>query len=226
MGLEAAVGGEVWRLGRADWVGAAVEPSTLTALWFRKGDAPPQRFEFEAPVRPHAAQTLLRLRSLGIEPRILSGDRSDAVEAIARRIGARQWQGGVGPKEKAAVLQSLKAEGRHVLMVGDGINDAAALSLAHVSMSPASASDAAQTAADIVFNGASLGPVVISILAAREARRRVLQNFALATAYNAVAIPLAAFGLVTPLLAAIAMAASSLVVTLNALRITLPREEA
>ena len=92
-------------------------------------------------------------------------------------------------------------------------------------MSPASASDAAQSAADIVFNGASLSPVVVSILAARQARRRVLENIALATLYNAVAVPLAAFGLVTPLLAAIAMASSSLVVTLNALRISLPRKE-
>ncbi len=156
-------------------------------------------------------------------PRILSGDRSDAVAAIGKELAISNWQSGVGPKEKVDVLNSLKSEGRHVLMVGDGINDAAALSLAHVSMSPASASDAAQSAADIVFNGASLAPVVSAVDVARQSRRRVLENFAVATLYNLVAVPLAASGMVTPLIAAIAMASSSLIVTLNALRISIPR---
>ena len=107
-------------------------------------------------------------------------------------------------------------------MVGDGINDAAALSLAHVSLSPASASDAAQSAADIVFNGASLSPVVVALDVARQTRKRVLENFTVAILYNLVAVPLAAAGLVTPLIASIAMASSSLIVTLNALRISVP----
>lgn len=222
-GLEATVNGELWRLGRADWVGGAIDEAASTALWLRKGANAPICFQFEAPLRPAARETLAALTERGIEPRILSGDRSDAVKAIGNTLGIANRKSGVGPRAKAAVLNGLKDDGRYVLMVGDGINDAAALSLAHVSMSPASASDAAQSAADIVFNGASLSPVVIAIDVARQSRRRVLENFAVATLYNLVAVPLAACGMVTPLFAAIAMASSSLMVTLNALRISVPR---
>jgi Cu2+-exporting ATPase len=174
-------------------------------------------------LRPAAGSTLAALSARHIDPRIVSGDRSDAVAGVARVLGISNWKSGVGPKEKAEELNSLKTAGHHVLMVGDGINDAAALSLAHVSMSPASASDAAQSAADIVFNGASLSPVVAAVDVARQSRRRVLENFSVATFYNLVAVPLAACGMVTPLIAAIAMASSSLIVTLNALRISIPR---
>jgi P-type Cu2+ transporter len=222
-GLEATIGGAVWRLGRADWVGGAIAEAASTSLWLRKGSSAPICFLFEAPLRPAARETLAALAKRHIVPRILSGDRSDAVAAIGKELAISNWQSGVGPKEKVDVLNSLKSEGRHVLMVGDGINDAAALSLAHVSMSPASASDAAQSAADIVFNGASLAPVVSAVDVARQSRRRVLENFAVATLYNLVAVPLAASGMVTPLIAAIAMASSSLIVTLNALRISIPR---
>jgi Cu2+-exporting ATPase len=224
LGLEASVGGQIWRLGRADWVGAAAVVASSATLWFRKGTLAPVRFQFEAPLRPAARTTLASLRSKGIEPRILSGDRSGAVTEVAERLGVPNSRSGVGPNEKAAELQALKSAGHQVLMVGDGLNDAAALSLAHVSISPASASDAARSAADIVFNGASLTPVVTAVDVARQSRRRVLENFAVAILYNLIAVPLAAFGLVTPLVASIAMASSSLIVTLNALRISAPRE--
>ncbi len=224
LGLEARVDGEVWRLGRADWVGADSAGTPSTSLWFRRGMRAPIGFQFEAPMRTDAEATISGLRTRGIEPRILSGDRTEAVIAIAAGLGIANWKAGIGPKEKAAELSSLNAAGHHVLMVGDGINDAAALSMAHVSMSPASASDAAQSAADIVFNGASLAPVVASVDVARQSRRRVLENFAVAILYNLVAVPLAAAGLVTPLIASIAMASSSLIVTLNALRIAAPRK--
>ena len=224
LGLEARVDGEIWRLGRADWVGAPADASASAALWLRQGTRISIYFQMDAPLRPQAREMFSQLSDRGIASRILSGDRSDAVAAIAGQVGARDWKAGIDPSAKAFELMSLKSGGHHVLMIGDGINDAAALSLAHVSMSPASASDAAQSAADIVFNGTSLAPVVTAIDVARQSRRRVLENFAVAILYNAVAIPLAAFGLVTPLTAAIAMASSSLIVTLNALRIVLPRE--
>ena len=223
LGLEARVDGEVWRLGRADWVGADAPNAVSTSLWLRRGARVPVCFLFDAPLRPAASSTLAALSARHIDPRILSGDRSDAVEGVARVLAISNWKSGVGPKEKAEELNSLKTAGHHVLMVGDGINDAAALSLAHVSMSPASASDAAQSAADIVFNGVSLSPVVAAVDVARQSRRRVLENFSVATLYNLVAVPLAACGMVTPLIAAIAMASSSLIVTLNALRISIPR---
>lgn len=222
LGLEARVADEVWRLGRADWVGADRGDVPSTSLWFRQGDNTPARFEFETPMRPDARETILNLRARGLESLILSGDRPDAVGSVAASVAISNWKAGIGPKEKAAELDSLKARGRHVLMVGDGINDAAALSLAHVSLSPASASDAAQSAADIVFNGASLSPVVVALDVARQTRKRVLENFTVAILYNLVAVPLAAAGLVTPLIASIAMASSSLIVTLNALRISVP----
>ena len=223
LGLEARVDGEVWRLGRADWVGADAPNAVSTSLWLRRGARAPVCLLFDAPLRPAASSTLAALSARHIDPRILSGDRSDAVAGVAKVLGISNWKSGVGPKEKAEELNSLKTAGHHVLMVGDGINDAAALSLAHVSMSPASASDAAQSAADIVFNGASLSPVVAAVDVARQSRRRVLENFSVATLYNLVAVPLAACGMVTPLIAAIAMASSSLIVTLNALRISIPR---
>ncbi|HEY0105962.1 MAG TPA: heavy metal translocating P-type ATPase, partial [Rhizomicrobium sp.] len=106
-----------------------------------------------------------------------------------------------------------------VLMVGDGLNDCGALALAHVSIAPGSAADVSQRAADLVLRGDSMAPIVEAIDVARKARRLVLENFAFAAIYNLAAIPLAALGLVTPLIAAATMAASSLIVTLNALRL-------
>jgi P-type Cu2+ transporter len=223
-GLEANVEGEVWRLGQANFAGIIAERSTSPTLWFRKGSAAPIRFEFDAPIRPAARSTLAALSARKIESRLLSGDRDDAVAQVAQAVGISKWKANVGPKEKARTLGNLQSEGHRVLMVGDGINDAAALSQAHVSMSPASASDAAQSAADIVFSGASLGQVAVAVGVARQARRRVFENFLVAILYNLVAVPLAAFGLVTPLMAAILMSSSSVVVILNALRLRVGNE--
>ena len=110
--------------------------------------------------------------------------------------------------------------GHCALMVGDGLNDAAALAQANVSISPATAAQASQAAADIVLQGEALRPIAEAVDVARSARRLVFQNFAFAVVYNAFAVPLAAFGQVTPLIAAVAMSASSLLVMLNALRLS------
>lgn len=219
LGVEATIDGVTSRLGRADWVGAEHGDGTASELWFRAGDAAPVRFSFDDPLRIDAAPALNAIASRGIEIEMLSGDREQAAERIARQAGVARWRAGVDPKEKAAILEGLARSGHHTLMVGDGLNDAAALALAHVSISPGTAVDATQAAADMVLQGDTLAPIVDAIDVSRQARRRVLENFAFAAAYNAVAVPLAAAGLVTPLIAGLAMASSSLIVTLNALRV-------
>ena len=137
----------------------------------------------------------------------------------ASAAGINEWRGEVLPAGKLARLAKLEAEGRRVLMVGDGLNDAPALAAGHASLSPANAADIAQTAADAIIQGERLGPVLEAIGVARAANRLALQNFAIAIGYNAVFVPLAVLGLVTPLLAAIAMSASSIAVTANAIRL-------
>lgn len=217
-GLEAVVNGAISRIGRADWVGAMHGDGFSSELWFRAGDASPVRFAFEDPLRADTVPALEAILARGIAIEMLSGDREEAAERVARETGVVQWRAAVDPEEKVARLEHLARGGHRTLMVGDGLNDAAALALAHVSISPGTAVDASQAAADMVLRGDALQPIVEAIDISRQTRRRVLENFAFAAAYNAVAVPLAAAGLVTPLIAALAMASSSLIVTLNALR--------
>jgi Cu2+-exporting ATPase len=150
---------------------------------------------------------------------ILSGDREEAVAAVARAAGIKDWAAELHPNEKIAWLEDLKKAGRKPVMVGDGLNDAPALAAAHASISPATGADISQTAADLVFSGDSLSAVPLSLEVSRLARRAMMQNFGLAALYNVCAVPLAMLGLVTPLIAALAMSGSSLAVTLNALRL-------
>ena len=149
---------------------------------------------------------------------MLSGDRAASVEPVARALGISNWRAGTKPADKIAALEALKAQGKRVLMVGDGINDAPALAAAHVAISPITGSDLAQAASDAVFMGEKLMPVLKAIEIARHARALMRQNLGLAIVYNALAVPLAVAGFVTPLIAAAAMSGSSILVTLNALR--------
>jgi P-type Cu2+ transporter len=169
-------------------------------------------------LRPDAVNVIMALAHLGLDLRILSGDRDDAVEPVARALGIESWQGGLKPADKIALIESLKTNGRRVLMVGDGLNDAPALAAAYVSLSPISAADVTQAQADAVFLGERLKPVLDAVVISRRARRLMTQNLWLAAIYNAIAVPIAIAGLVTPLIAALAMSGSSLLVTLNALR--------
>jgi Cu2+-exporting ATPase len=173
---------------------------------------------FEDALRPDAAPTIRALAALGIDSAILSGDRAAAVAPVARRLGLMA-QTGLHPEDKLAALARATAQGAKVLMVGDGLNDGPALAAGHASLAPASASDAGQNAADAVFLGDSLSPVVTAIQVARATQRIVRQNFVIAIGYNAIAVPLAIAGLVTPLIAALAMSGSSLIVVANALRL-------
>jgi Cu2+-exporting ATPase len=149
---------------------------------------------------------------------ILSGDRPEAVRPVAEQLGVRQWLAGLTPAEKIAVIELLKAQGRRMLMVGDGLNDAPALAAAHVSLSPITAAHLSQAHADAIFLGDPLAPVMRALVVARQARALMRQNLALTVIYNALAVPIAITGQVTPLVAAVAMSGSSILVTLNALR--------
>ena len=138
---------------------------------------------------------------------------------IAGAVGIRTWEARVSPTDKAAYIEKLQSDSTRVLMVGDGLNDTGALAAAHVSISPASAPDAARTVSDMVLLGQSLSPLSDALRTARSARRRILENFGIAATYNAVSIPIALMGLASPLAAALAMSTSSVLVTLNALRL-------
>ncbi|MDJ0977472.1 MAG: heavy metal translocating P-type ATPase [Erythrobacter sp.] len=173
---------------------------------------------FADQLRADASQTLERLQRDGITASILSGDRAEAVEAIAARLGLPA-RAEASPTDKLDTLEGLKARGMRPLMVGDGLNDGPALAAAHASIAPGTASDASQQAADAVFIGRALGPVALAVDVARQTMHVVRQNFALAIGYNLLAVPLALFGYVTPLIAAIAMSLSSLIVVANSLRL-------
>ena len=174
--------------------------------------------EFRDELRPDLSETLTAFAVMGIECRIISGDRMEAVADIAVRLGI-PGIGGVSPEAKLAMLEALKAEGRRPLMVGDGLNDGPALAAAHASIAPGSASDLSQQAADAVSVGERLMPVALAVRAARRTMGIVRQNFGIAAIYNLCAVPLAIMGEVTPLIAAIAMSASSLIVIGNSLRL-------
>ncbi len=177
-----------------------------------------QTITFADPLRIDAAATLAALRAEGIEASILSGDRAAPVDAAARELGLAATAE-VSPQAKLAALEALKAQGRRPLMVGDGLNDGPALAAAHASIAPGTASDASQQAADAVFIGEKLMPVALAVRVAKATMRIVRQNFGFSIIYNVLAVPLALFGLVTPLIAAIAMSVSSLVVVANSLRL-------
>jgi P-type Cu2+ transporter len=213
-GIEALHGSERVRLQRPD-MGAA---SASLAVQYRRGDAPAIILTFEDRLRADAQSTLRDLGALGIESSIASGDRAEAVQAAAHALGVTA-QTGMQPQDKLDTISRLSAAGHKVLMVGDGLNDGPALAAGHASLAPASASDAGQNAADAVFMGDSLAPVAIAIRAARATQNIVRQNFVLAIGYNLIAVPLAIMGLVTPLIAALAMSSSSVIVVANALRL-------
>ncbi|RMD91920.1 MAG: HAD family hydrolase, partial [Alphaproteobacteria bacterium] len=190
-----------------------------TATWLAIGDEPPRAFRFVDGLREGAAEAVAGLMARGMRVVLLSGDSRGAVEATAQRAGIGEWHAEALPEDKIALLEALAREGRRVLMVGDGLNDTGALAAAHVSISPASALDAARTVSDMVLTARSLAVLPEIVTTARAARRRVLENFTIAALYNMVSIPLALAGLASPLAAALAMSGSSITVTLNALRL-------
>ncbi|TCU32902.1 cation-translocating P-type ATPase [Rhizobium azibense] len=177
------------------------------------------RFYFEDTLRPGAAVAIRELGRAGLQTMILSGDRQAVVEATARALHVDRAIAELNPKQKVEECARLSELGSKVMMVGDGINDAPALAAAHVSMAPATASDIGRQAADLVFLSDCLDAVPEAILVARRTAALIRQNFALAIGYNVLAVPVAIAGYATPLIAAVAMSTSSLIVVTNALRL-------
>jgi Cu2+-exporting ATPase len=168
--------------------------------------------------RPDAVAAVARLKRMGLVPELLSGDCEPVVATLAGGLGIA-GRSRMSPADKCRAIETLQTAGHRVLMVGDGLNDGPALKTAHVAMAPSSGSDVGQLAADMVFFGDRLMPVPVAIAAARRTMTVVRQNFALAIGYNVLAVPLAIAGQVTPLIAALAMSGSSLLVVANALRL-------
>lgn len=216
-GVEALWRGQPVRLGRAAWVGA--EALDQTATYLAAGDGKPRAFTFEDSIRPGAESAIAGLRAQGMDIQLISGDVEGAVANLAARLGITNWVSGALPAEKVSLVRALTLTGRRVLMVGDGLNDTAALAAAHVSISPATALDAARTASDIVLLGQDMAPISDATRIARQATRRMVENFGISAAYNVIAVPLALVGSATPLAAALAMSLSSITVSLNALRL-------
>jgi Cu2+-exporting ATPase len=219
-GLEGDVAGRKARLGRALFVGApAGDDDSTSVIWYAEEGHAPVAFHFTDGLRQDAAACVSELGQLGLAVEMLSGDREAPAAEAARQAGITVWHAANTPTQKSDHLDALKRAGHRVLMIGDGLNDAAALSVAHVSISPGTAVQASQTAADMILQGEQLQPIVEAIRVARRAHSLVLQNFAFSAAYNVLAVPLAALGMVTPLIAALAMSGSSIIVMLNALRL-------
>ncbi len=216
-GTEGTWMGQTVRLGRAAWVGGG--ESAETCAWLRVGDTVADPFRFADQIRDGAEALVTKLQDDGYEVILMSGDTTPAVEAFAARLGIAKWVAEALPQDKAARIAQLSDSGKHVLMVGDGLNDTAALAGAHASISPATALDAARVASDVVLLGKSLEPIADALSTSRVAIKRIRQNFTIATWYNIIAVPLAVAGLCSPLIAALAMSTSSITVSLNALRL-------
>jgi len=220
LGLEARIGDDIWRLGRRKWaLGESVLVEAGGTVLACNGKLA-QAFAFEDEMRPGAAAAVTALRARGYALEIMSGDTWAAVAPVAAELGIAEVRAGLLPAEKTAHLAVLASAGHKTLMVGDGLNDAPALVAAHVSIAPGAAADVGRQAADFVFLHANLESVPYAMAIARIADRLIRQNFAFAALYNLVALPVAIAGFVTPLVAALAMSGSSILVVANALRLS------
>jgi len=215
-GIEGVVDGTTWRLGQAGFATGGTDDG---AIWLGDGGTRRARFTIAEGERLEAREAIADLRAQGLRVHLSSGDGSDAVARFAARLGIERAHARQSPDDKLAYARGLQSQGRIVAMVGDGLNDAPVLAGADVSLAIGDGAALAQRAADLVLGGKSLRRVPEAIGIARKTRHIVRQNLAWALGYNLLALPLAAAGLVTPWLAALGMALSSLAVTLNSLRL-------
>ncbi|MBT5073536.1 MAG: cadmium-translocating P-type ATPase [Kordiimonadaceae bacterium] len=222
MGLEATINGLEVRLGNREWCGinANYLPNNrYSELWLKAKGATPVLFCFKDRMRSDAHDVVQWFIRRKMKVILLSGDRKDVVEEAAEELGISRYKHSCKPQDKIEIIERMKDNGDKILMVGDGINDAPALSAADVSISPSSAAEISQNAADFIFQSQKLDTIVRAYQVSVSSRQLVFTNFALAAIYNIIAVPFAAAGMLTPLIAAIAMSMSSIVVTGNALRL-------
>ncbi len=219
-GLEAQLSGTVLRLGRKEFCGIESEfkneENLLTC--FAKFGEDEAVFLFSDEIKSDAKQVIERLRSLNKTIILLSGDSKNAVMQVAQKLEIDEFYFEQTPISKMQFLEKLKSQNKKFIMVGDGLNDAPALSLAHVSVSFSRASDIAQNIADIVIQGQKLMPIIDLIESSKKAMFLMKQNLVIALIYNLIAVPYAISGHVVPLIAALAMSTSSLLVLFNSLR--------
>jgi Cu2+-exporting ATPase len=216
-GVAGTIDGRRWRLGRAGYAGPE---AANTGIYLSVDHHPVARFTISDRLREHSAETVFRLAALGMTAGLVSGDSRAAVKLAAAELGIDDYQAECSPADKLEIIRRLQEQGEAVVMVGDGINDAPVLAGADTSIALAHGAELAQTSADVLLVGESLLPVATAVEVARGTLRIVRQNLAWAIVYNGLALPLAALGFVPPWAAAIGMSASSLIVVLNALRIS------
>ncbi|WP_106745601.1 heavy metal translocating P-type ATPase [Yoonia maritima] len=212
-GISARWNGQDVRLGSGAWLG------TKAGTYIQIGNQPPHKIALRSELREGVRELIQAWQSAGLSLHLVSGDDAEETGKIAETLGITRWQANTTPADKIAYVESFAGTGAKVLMVGDGLNDTGALAAAYASVSPATAADASRAASDVVLLNDSLTALIELPLVARAAKRRIVENFAISAGYNLVAIPVALMGFATPLLAAIAMSASSITVLLNALRL-------
>lgn len=219
-GVKAKLNGSSLRLGSRTWCGDETDTdSGLVEVWLEKEGGDKTCFLLQDVLREDARDTIEHFKKHNVSTVLLSGDREQVVNAVSAQVHADEHFAEQNPKDKFAKITALQEHGHKVLMVGDGLNDAPVLAQADVSIAPGTAIDLAQQSADIVFLGDNLSSVFEAYELSKKSQKMVLQNFTLAVLYNIIAVPLAVMGMVTPLIAAIAMSGSSLVVIANSFRI-------
>ena len=218
----------IWAIGRADFVAemAGALPPELakiehsgTVVYLGNAQGFQAAFLLQDQTKSGAARLLAQLKQAGVRRHLLSGDRSAAVQHLAAELGLDAYRAEATPEDKLAYVAALQQQGRKVLMVGDGINDAPVLAKADVSVAVAEGADVARDGADVVLLNDDIGMIAPLLRQAERTRTIIRENLLWATAYNAIAVPLAATGHVTPWVAALGMSLSSLLVLANALRL-------
>jgi Cu2+-exporting ATPase len=226
-GLQGRVDERLLRIGEASFV-CALSGQAVPSIagehgqWLLLGDeqGPLAWFVLDDRLREDAPALIAAARARGWAIHLLSGDSSPMVGEVAGQLGIEDARGGLTPDAKLTVLKQLHSEGRRVLMLGDGVNDVPVLAAADISVAMGSASDLAKTSADAVLLSNRLGSLVDGLKLAKRTRRIIIENLAWATLYNGLVLPFAALGWITPIWAAVGMSLSSLLVVLNALRLS------